>query len=99
VKACKVFFSPQAEADIVQIYEWITEAASPSVAMAYIKRIESKCQSLNLASNRGQARDDIRTALRTIGFERRMTIAITVAEDRVTIVRIFAGGRDWEVEL
>jgi plasmid stabilization system protein ParE len=41
-------------------------------------------------------RDDIRPGLRVVGFERRATIAFRVEDDRVTILRIFHGGRDWQ---
>lgn len=99
MKSRNVLFSPEAEEDILQIYDWIAAAAGANAAFAYVSRIERKCQSLDLASNRGQARDDIRPGLRIIGFERRATIAFIVASDRVTIVRIFAGGQDWECEL
>jgi toxin ParE1/3/4 len=41
-------------------------------------------------------RDDIRPGLRTIGFERRATIAFQVKRAEVVIVRIFYGGQDYE---
>jgi toxin ParE1/3/4 len=50
------------------------------------------------ASERGRRRDDIRPGLRIIGFERRVTVAFAVEEERVVILRIFYGGRDWEVD-
>ncbi|MFZ1682121.1 MAG: type II toxin-antitoxin system RelE/ParE family toxin [Rhizobiaceae bacterium] len=96
MKSRTVFFSPEALEDLEHIYDWIADAGSPNAAMAYVQRIESACRSLDLASNRGQARDDIRPGLRTVGFERRLTIAFTVGSESVTILRIFAGGRDWE---
>jgi toxin ParE1/3/4 len=34
--------------------------------------------------------------MRVVGFERRVTIAFSVQEERVTILRIFYGGRNWE---
>jgi len=34
--------------------------------------------------------------LRVVGFERRVTIAFEVDDERVTILRIFYGGVDWE---
>jgi toxin ParE1/3/4 len=37
--------------------------------------------------------------LRTIGFERRVTIAFRVLKSRVEIVAIAYGGRDFESEL
>jgi toxin ParE1/3/4 len=37
--------------------------------------------------------------LRIVGFRRRVTIAFTVDEERVTILRLFYGGRNWEAVL
>ena len=99
MKARSVFFSPEAGEDLAQIYEWIASAASPNVALSYINRIERKCAALDLASNLGQARDDIRQGLRTINFERSLIIAFVVTSKSVTILRIFSGGRAWEAEL
>ena len=94
-----VVFAPEAEADLVQIYEWIAERAGTRTALGYVERIEDYCSRFDLASERGTARDDIRPGLRIIGFERRLTIAIIVEPDRVTILRIFYGGADWERDL
>ncbi len=41
-------------------------------------------------------RDDILEGLRTIGFERRVTIAFLTTVDRVLIEGIFYGGQDFE---
>jgi toxin ParE1/3/4 len=48
---------------------------------------------------RGTKRDDIIKGLRTIGFERRVTIAFRVFKTRVEIVTIAYGGRNFEIEL
>jgi toxin ParE1/3/4 len=45
---------------------------------------------------RGQQREDLLPGLRTIGFERRITIAFVVAPEAVLIEGIFYGGRDFE---
>jgi plasmid stabilization system protein ParE len=37
--------------------------------------------------------------LRRVGFERRVTIFFVVAEDSVSILRIFYAGRDWQAYL
>lgn len=63
--------------------------------MAYLGRIEQFIAKLELGPERGTRRDDIRPGLRTVGFERRLTVAFLVRE-QVTILRIFYGGRDWE---
>ena len=48
---------------------------------------------------RGTRRDDIVPGLRTIGFERRVTIAFRVLANVVEIVTIAYAGRDFESEL
>ncbi|MEO1089358.1 MAG: type II toxin-antitoxin system RelE/ParE family toxin [Pseudomonadota bacterium] len=87
---------PEAQEDLIRLYDWIADAASPDTAIRYIDRIETYCRGLGLASERGQKRDDVRPGLRIVGFERRVTIAFTVSEARVTILRLFYGGRNWE---
>ena len=62
--------------------------------MKYIRRIRDYCVGFGQFPHRGTARDDLRPGLRLIGFERRVTIAFTVTDDTVLIVRIFYGGRD-----
>lgn len=94
-----VVFSLKAEAELLELYEWIAAAASADVAFGYVTRIEAFCQRLGIASERGLSRDDIRPGLRILGFERRMTIAFIVEPDRVVILRLFYGGRDWETLL
>ncbi|WP_018264956.1 type II toxin-antitoxin system RelE/ParE family toxin [Methylosinus sp. LW4] len=90
-----IVFSPEARDDILQIYDWIEERAGSDVALAYIGRLETYCR----ASERGRRRDDLRPGLRAVGFERRVTIAFFVEEERVTILRLFYGGKDWEAAL
>jgi len=48
---------------------------------------------------RGTRRDDILKGLRTIGFERRVTIAFRVIKSRVEIITVAYGGRSFESEL
>lgn len=40
MKERKVIFSPEAAEDLVALYDWIAEAASPAVAIGYIDRVE-----------------------------------------------------------
>ncbi len=92
----KVVFRPRAEADLSGLYDWIAEDSGEEVAAGYIDRIEAACLALETFPQRGTQRDDIRPGLRTMGFERRATIAFQVVEDDVVIVRIFYGGQDFE---
>lgn len=94
-----VEFSDDARADLFALYDWIADAASPDIALAYVERLERYCLDFDYASERGQLRDDIRPGLRVIGFERRVSIAFTVEDERVVILRLFYAGRNWAEEL
>jgi toxin ParE1/3/4 len=90
----KVLFRPQAEADLLALYRYIAEASGLAIAGNYIDRIETACMSLAEFPNRGAKRDDLAPGLRTIAFERRVTIAYRVLKTRVEIVNIAYAGRD-----
>ena len=94
-----VVFSPEAEDDLGAVYDWIANRAGATVAFGYVERLTNAALGLSLASERGTLRSDIRNGLRVIGFERRATIAFSVSANRVTILRIFQGGQDWEAVL
>ena len=98
MKERAVAFSPEALDDLERLYDWIARAADPDTASRYLARLETFCQGMAVASERGHARDDIRPGLRIVGFERRITIAFTVTDSRVAILRLFYGGRDWETQ-
>lgn len=93
-----IVFSPEARDDLLALYDWIAGEASPETAMSYIGRIERFISGFETAAERGTRRDDLRPGLRTIGFERRLTIAFAVGE-QVTILRVFYAGREWDGDL
>ncbi|WP_375414506.1 type II toxin-antitoxin system RelE/ParE family toxin [uncultured Bradyrhizobium sp.] len=92
----KLVFRPQAETDLRRLYRYIAETSGLGIAGDYIDRIESACMALATFPNRGTKRDDLAPGLRTIAFERRVTIAYHVLKTRVEIVTIAYGGRDFE---
>ena len=96
MRAYEVVLSPEAQADLEEIYDWIAERASPAVAIGYLERLADHLRGYAHAPERGHRRDDLRPGLRIAGFERRVTIAFTVDEGRVAILRLAYGGRDWE---
>ncbi|MFI0844538.1 type II toxin-antitoxin system RelE/ParE family toxin [Mesorhizobium sp. IMUNJ 23232] len=98
MKRRRVVLSPAARADLKWIYDTIAPAAGRATALRYIERIEDYCRGFDYASERGSRRDELRRGLRTVGFERRVTIAFTVATDEVVIFRVFYGGVNWEEE-
>lgn len=96
MKQYQAIFAPEARDDLFEVYDWIAAVASPDTALSYIERIETYCLSFTHVAERGKRRDDVRPGMRIVGFERRVTIAFSIKDDRVTILRIFYGGRNWE---
>jgi toxin ParE1/3/4 len=93
----RVVFAETAEADLDEIFAWIADRAGEQVALGYTERIERFCREFSSFPQRGTMRDDLRPGLRTVGFERRVTIAFTVAGEDVTILRILYAGRSLDV--
>jgi toxin ParE1/3/4 len=95
----RVIFTPRADRQIDRLHTYIAEHASETRADSYIARIVAFCTGLATSPLRGQKRDDILPGLRTVGFERRATIAFVVTSDTVLIEGIFYGGQDFEAIL
>lgn len=99
MKSRQVSLSESAQRDLFDIEVWLEKQTSKRFARNYTDRLVEFCTRLDIASRRGSTRDDVLPGLRIIGFERRLTIAFAVHDDRVEILRVFRGGRDWEAEL
>lgn len=95
----QVAFTPSAERQIDSLHEFITKKTSEAVADGYVARLVSYCETLELFPERGTRRDDILAGLRTIGFERRVTIALVIMGSTVLIEGVFYGGQDYERHL
>jgi toxin ParE1/3/4 len=93
-----VVFAPEAEDNLVELYEYISEHGSPALAQRYTDAIVTHCESLATFPLRGTRRDDVRPNLRITNYRRRTVIAFEVDEAgrRVAILGIFYGGRDYE---
>jgi len=68
-------------------------AREVATALAYTDRIRRHCLDFKPFPERGTRRDELRAGLRTVGFERRVTIAFTIRNRRVVILRILYAGR------
>jgi toxin ParE1/3/4 len=90
----RIIFSPEAAADLFNLYEYIARQSGLARALNYINRIEAHCTGFKFSPKRGTRRDDLRPGLRVVGFERRVLIAFHVQPDAVVIDRILYGGRD-----
>lgn len=91
-----VVFTPEAEAQLVELYGYIAVEASPEIAARFTDGIVTYCESLSTFPNRGDRREDIRPGLRVTSYRKRVAIAFDVEENRVNIIGIFYGGQDYE---
>jgi len=89
-----VRFLAFAREDLIALYDYVAEVASPATAIAYIERIEQACLGLADFPDRGAPRGQFGQGIRILGFERRATIVFRVTDGEVQIVRVLYGGRD-----
>ncbi|MCL2636370.1 MAG: type II toxin-antitoxin system RelE/ParE family toxin [Betaproteobacteria bacterium] len=95
----RVVFSLQAQEQLVELFYYIAEAASPDAAARYTEAIVSYCESLRAFPMRGVKRDDVRLGLRITHYKKRTVIAFDVDAGMVSIIGIFYGGQDYETIL
>jgi len=89
-----VVFTPEAQTDLLDLYDHIAESGDGDRALDYVQRIQAACLRLHIFPERGTRRDDIRPGLRVIGVERRVAIAFHIVAGTVIIDRVLYGGRD-----
>ena len=92
----EVVYLEQAQADLRALYGYIAAGAGQVIARNYIRRIYDTCDALSVFSERGTRHDTVAQGLRAIGFESRAAILFRVQPERVEIVMIAYGGRDWK---
>lgn len=99
MKTYDVYLLPDAIKDLENIYEYITEQSGfPERAWAYIERLRTKCQELEMVPQRGQQRNDLMENLRVCPLDKKTVAAFVIDEGKrtVSILNIFYGGRDYE---
>jgi toxin ParE1/3/4 len=95
----EVVFTPEADDQLAALYRYISEKASPEVALNYTSAIIDHCQSLKELPRRVVRRDDIRPGLYITHHKGRTVIAFTVDTERIYVIGIYYGGRDYEARL
>ncbi len=102
MKTYSVYFMPDAVKDLENIYEYIAgQSGFLERAWAYMEKLKLKCQDLETAPIRGRQRNDLMNGLRVYPLDRRTVAAFLVdeAQQKVCILNIFYGGRDYEALL
>ncbi|MBB2960142.1 type II toxin-antitoxin system RelE/ParE family toxin [Methylobacterium sp. R2-1] len=69
---------------------------SPELAERFLNRPVERCDRIGDAPHGGRRRDDLEPGPRTVPFEHSAVIAYRVEADRVSIVKMFYGGWDFE---
>ena len=91
----KIEFSPEALGDLIDLYPHRPARRCGTRDRLYRTPRGFLQQSVSISGPRRQE-DDMRPALRILGFARRAVIAFQIAPGMVRILRIFYGGRDRE---
>jgi len=99
VRQRRVELTPKALEDLDDIYDLVATASSRRIAIKFIGRIEAFCLTLDYASERGTHHSHIREGLRSVGFDRRVTIIFQVTDEAVFVARFFYAGADWEADI
>jgi toxin ParE1/3/4 len=89
-----VDWAEPAIADLRRIYLWTAERADRDVALRFVQRLEGAAAKLTDYPRRGRPRDEVRPGLRSIPFERAVTIFYDVVGDNVEVVRVIHARRD-----
>ena len=97
----RIIFSPEAMDQLIALYNYIADTASPDIAKQYTDAIISYCEGLYTFPIRGTTRDDIRPGLRITNYKKRMIIAfeVSIEAKQVSIIGLFYGGQDYKTIL
>ena len=87
-----VVFSANARADLIDIWRYLATEAGDRVADAALERLHAAAMSLDVRSQRGAPRDDIRMGLRMLIV--RPYLLFYRVRDAVEIARVLHGRRD-----
>ncbi|WMT87567.1 type II toxin-antitoxin system RelE/ParE family toxin [Pelagibacterium sp. 26DY04] len=95
----RVIYSPEADKDLADLYQYLATEASAQIANAYLGRLMDLCETLAHHPYQGVSRPDLRPGIRMLAHRRNVMIAYSVYDDRVDIIGIFSGGRDYSAIL
>ncbi|MEL6436423.1 MAG: type II toxin-antitoxin system RelE/ParE family toxin [Pseudomonadota bacterium] len=98
MKPHKIIFQAAAVDDLSDLRRQTFINVGPIAAEAFINRLVAFCNAFDIAPNRGTLQTDIQHDLRVVGFERSITVAFRVKDDRVEFLRFFAKGTNWAEE-
>jgi len=89
-----VVWSPDARADLSDIWEYFAQAASRRTADDIVRRIAEACLPLEDHPYGGRARDEVRPGLRSVVASPHVIFYRVGADRTAEIVRVIDGRRD-----
>jgi toxin ParE1/3/4 len=92
----EVVFTPEAEEHLAALYRYLEDEASPDIALRYTNAIVTYCEGFRDFQHRAVQRDDIRPGLHITNYKGRAVIAFAIDANRVSIIGVYYGGRDYE---
>ncbi|MBA3781224.1 MAG: type II toxin-antitoxin system RelE/ParE family toxin [Nocardioides sp.] len=99
----RINYTPEAEQQLQDLDNWITQAASAEIAQQFVSAILDHIDAILVFPLAGRARDDVRPGMRTTTFKKRTLVAYALDESSdeivVDILGVFHGGQDWEATL
>lgn len=99
----RIHYTPEAEQQLNDLDDWITEKASADTARRFVRAIMEHIDQILLFPLAGRGRDDVRPGMRTTTFKERTLVAYEVDESSgelvVNILGVFHGGQDCETAL
>jgi toxin ParE1/3/4 len=97
VRRLSVSYRESAIHDLEGIYRYVlSRSENRDTAKRFVRRTRARCSRIGDVPNGGRAREDLEPGLRVVPFEHSALIAYKVEPDRVRIVNVFYGGRDYE---
>jgi toxin ParE1/3/4 len=88
-----VDWSPEAEQDLLAIWNYVAREASPDVADEQLRSLDRACEALAQWPHSGRARDELFRGVRSIAVEA-YVVFYRVEDSAIEIVRILHGRRD-----
>jgi plasmid stabilization system protein ParE len=99
----RINYTPEAEQQLQDLDNWITEAASAEIARRFVSAIMDHIDGILVFPLVGRARDDVRPGMRSTTFKKKTLVAYALDESSdelvVNILGVFHGGQDWEAAL
>jgi toxin ParE1/3/4 len=99
----RINYTPEAQQQLNQLDDWITQATSAEIARRFVSAILDHIDGILIFPLAGRPRDDVRAGMRTTTFRKRTLVAYEVDESSgelvVNILGVFHGGLDWESAL